>query len=67
MYNSSGDSISNSVFSNGNSSNYNDSNSANMGTRETGIIEKLLVSDFLCCAGYVWTCDMFSIGLKLMC
>lgn len=34
----------NNVFSNGNNStNYNDSNSANLGTRETGIIEKLLV------------------------
>lgn len=45
MYNSSGDSLSNSVFSNGNNSNssYSDSNSANLGTRETGIIEKLLV------------------------
>lgn len=42
---SSGDStLNNSVFSNGNSSNsYNDSNSSNLGTRETGIIEKLLV------------------------
>lgn len=45
MFNSSGDnSLNNSVFSNGNSSNsYNDSNSSNLGTRETGIIEKLLV------------------------
>lgn len=44
VYNSSGDSnMGNNVFSNGNSTNYNDSNSANLGTRETGIIEKLLV------------------------
>lgn len=45
VYNSSGDSnMGNNVFSNGNNStNYNDSNSANLGTRETGIIEKLLV------------------------
>lgn len=44
VYNSSGDTLSNNVFSNGNNSSYNDSNSANLGTRETGIIEKLLVS-----------------------
>lgn len=45
VYNSSGDNnMGNSVFSNGNSNSYNsDSNSANLGTRETGIIEKLLV------------------------
>lgn len=45
-YNSAGDSPP--IFSNGNSSasSYNDSNSANQGTRETGIIEKLLVISF---------------------
>lgn len=44
----------NSVFSNGNSSNsnYNDSNSANLGTRETGIIEKLLHS-----YGFIQCCE----------
>lgn len=41
MFNSSGDAVTN--FSNG-SSIYNDANSGNLGTRETGIIEKLLVS-----------------------
>lgn len=38
--------MSNNVFSNGNSTNYSDSNSANLGTRETGIIEKLLVKNY---------------------
>ncbi|KAK9712515.1 SUZ-C motif [Popillia japonica] len=54
MYNSSGDSLSNSVFSNGNNSNssYSDSNSANLGTRETGIIEKLLHS-----YGFIQCCE----------
>lgn len=56
MFNSSGDnSLSNSVFSNGNnsSSSYNDSNSsANLGTRETGIIEKLLHS-----YGFIQCCE----------
>lgn len=42
----------NSVFSNGNSSSYNDSNSANLGTRETGIIEKLLHS-----YGFIQCCE----------
>lgn len=54
VFNSSGDSPSNNIFSNGNntsggntfssSGGGNESNSANLGTRETGIIEKLLVS-----------------------
>lgn len=54
LFNSSGDnSLNNSVFSNGNSSNsYNDSNSSNMGTRETGIIEKLLHS-----YGFIQCCE----------
>nr|XP_022919835.1 cold shock domain-containing protein E1 [Onthophagus taurus] len=56
VYNSSGDSLTNSsVFSNGNntsSSSYNDSNSANLGTRETGIIEKLLHS-----YGFIQCCE----------
>lgn len=56
MFNSSGDnSLSNNVFSNGNnsSSSYNDSNSAaNLGTRETGIIEKLLHS-----YGFIQCCE----------
>nr|WFQ96467.1 cold shock domain-containing protein E1 [Trogoderma granarium] len=53
VYNSSGDTLSNSVFSNGNSSSYNnDSNSANLGTRETGIIEKLLHS-----YGFIQCCE----------
>lgn len=55
MFNS-GDNLgsppSNSVFSNGNSSSYNDSNSANLGTRETGIIEKLLHS-----YGFIQCCE----------
>lgn len=55
MFNS-GDNLgsppSNSVFSNGNNSSYNDSNSANLGTRETGIIEKLLHS-----YGFIQCCE----------
>ncbi|KAF2881106.1 hypothetical protein ILUMI_25072 [Ignelater luminosus] len=51
VYNSSGDSPSNSVFSNGNTS-YTESNSANLGTRETGIIEKLLHS-----YGFIQCCE----------
>lgn len=53
--NSSGDTLSspsnNTVFTNGNSSSY-DSNSANLGTRETGIIEKLLHS-----YGFIQCCE----------
>lgn len=53
--NSSGDALSspsnNTVFTNGNSSSY-DSNSANLGTRETGIIEKLLHS-----YGFIQCCE----------
>lgn len=51
-YNSAGDSPP--IFSNGNSSasSYNDSNSANQGTRETGIIEKLLHS-----YGFIQCCE----------
>ncbi|XP_018569827.1 cold shock domain-containing protein E1 [Anoplophora glabripennis] len=56
VYNSSGDnSLNNSVFSNGNtSSSYNNdsSNSSNLGTRETGIIEKLLHS-----YGFIQCCE----------
>ncbi|KAL1516675.1 hypothetical protein ABEB36_000556 [Hypothenemus hampei] len=58
VFNSSGDSSMNSslIFTNGNSSSnsYNDScsNSANMGTRETGIIEKLLHS-----YGFIQCCE----------
>lgn len=51
VYNSSGDSPSNSIFSNGNTS-YSESNSANLGTRETGIIEKLLHS-----YGFIQCCE----------
>ncbi|XP_044257145.1 cold shock domain-containing protein E1 [Tribolium madens] len=53
MFNSSGDStLTNNVFSNGNNSSYNDSNSSNLGTRETGIIEKLLHS-----YGFIQCCE----------
>ncbi|KAJ8939113.1 hypothetical protein NQ318_005933 [Aromia moschata] len=57
VYNSSGDNtLSNSVFSNGNSSgvsyNNDSSNSSNLGTRETGIIEKLLHS-----YGFIQCCE----------
>ncbi|CAG9855914.1 unnamed protein product [Phyllotreta striolata] len=57
VYNSSGDNSLNnttSIFSNGNNSNssYNDSNSSNLGTRETGIIEKLLHS-----YGFIQCCE----------
>ncbi|KAJ8922361.1 hypothetical protein NQ315_004304 [Exocentrus adspersus] len=57
VYNSSGDnSLNNSVFSNGNNSsnsyNNDSSNSSNLGTRETGIIEKLLHS-----YGFIQCCE----------
>lgn len=57
VYNSSGDNSLNntsSIFSNGNNSNssYNDSNASNLGTRETGIIEKLLHS-----YGFIQCCE----------
>ncbi|KAK9877877.1 hypothetical protein WA026_020103 [Henosepilachna vigintioctopunctata] len=55
VFNSSGDNNTN-IFppsqSNGNNSSYNDSNSTNLGTRETGIIEKLLHS-----YGFIQCCE----------